>query len=87
MKIIAIWERPNSHPRYGLIFILLDDGRFLTVNHERISDGKNNNGERRRIETGNPEYWSAFNDEDRFDFEKADFFIRHFGGKLLWSAE
>jgi len=86
MKIIAIWERPVANPRYGSIFILLDDGRFLTVTHERFSDGKFANGGERWVETGNPEYGPAFNEEDRFDFEKADFFIHHFGGKLLWSA-
>jgi len=84
MKIIAIWERPQAHERYGGVFCLFDDGQFFHVSQEKEFNGTDKEGKRLYVETGNPEYGPAFNEEDRFSFEKADYFIRHFGGTLVY---
>lgn len=84
MKILAIWERPQADQRYGRVFCLLDDGQFLSLTHEKEYNGTDKESERIYIETGNPEWGPAFKQEDRFDFQKADYFIKHFGGKLIY---
>jgi len=84
MKIKAIWERSVAHERYGGAFCLLDDGRLLVVTQEREFDGTDRHGKRIYRETGAPEWSSAFNEDDRFDFEQADYFMRHFGGRVVY---
>lgn len=84
MKIIAIWERPHANPRYGGIFCLCTDGRLLHLSHEKEYDGTDKDGKRKYIETGNPFWGNAFKEEDRFDLIKADYFMRAFGGVLVW---
>ena len=83
MKIIAMWDRPAAHERYGQIFILCEDSRFLAVSHKTIFDGRDKHGMPRYIETGFPEYSSAFPDPDGFDFKKAALLISHYGGVLV----
>jgi len=87
MKIIAIWERPVAHERYGGTFCLLDDGQLLEVTHEREFEGIDKTMKRIYTETGRPEWGSAFNEEDRFDLQKADRFLKHFGGKLFYQQK
>jgi len=84
MNIIAIWERPEA-PQ-GSTFILLDDRRFLAVNNETEFQGTDKEGNGIYQPTGFPAYYPAFFEQD-FDFKKADHFIRHFGGQLIWTKE
>lgn len=83
MEITAIWERPAANERYSNVFVLCKDGRFLAVTHYLENDGRNKDGSIRTIETGQPEFSSAFPDKDDWDFQKANYFIRHFGGVLI----
>lgn len=83
MKILAIWERPRADEKYGGIFCLLEDGRFLHISQERESDGRDAKGSPRWIDTGNPESGPAFYEEDRFDFKRAHYWMAHFGEKLV----
>ena len=82
MKIQAVWERPVAHPRYGSTFFLLDTDELIHVCHAREFLGTDAAGKRLYREIG-LEQSPAFNDEDRFDFAKADAWVRHFGGRLL----
>jgi len=84
MNIVAIWDRPVADPRYGSTFLLLGDGRFITLTPSKEFIGTDTKGERRYRDTGLPEYASAFNTDDRFTFSKAVRFMLHFGGRLLW---
>ena len=70
--------------KYGGSFCLLEDGRLIHASLETEFDGTDKEGNTRYTETGNVQVSPAFNDEDRFDFKKADFFIKHFGGQLVW---
>ena len=87
MKVIAIWERPIAHERYGGSFCLFDDGRLLEVTHEREFQGTDKDGKRIYTETGFPEWGNAFKKDDRFDVEKADYFLKHFGGKMVYQGK
>lgn len=84
MTVKAIWERPQAHKRYGGVFCLMEDGRFLHLVQEKEDDGTDKDGEYKYIETGYPEFSNAFNAEYHFDFQKADYFIKHFGGVLVY---
>lgn len=84
MKIVAIWDRQKAAPESKTSFCLLEDGRFLTVAPEKEYQGIDKEDNRIYKDTGRPEYHSAFNDEDKFDFERARFFISHFGATLLY---
>ena len=86
MKIIAIWERPRADKHYGSVFCLTEDNRFITVKQETEYNGTDKNGNAQYIETGNAEIGNAFDDKDCWSFKKADYFIRHFGGKLVWKS-
>ena len=86
MKIIAIWERPQSHERYGVVFCLLEDERLLTCGNDREYQGTDKDGERVYKETGLPDWGDAFDASYRFDLRKADYFMRHFGGQLVWKS-
>ncbi len=83
MKIIAIWDRHKVAPGSKSIFCLLDDQRLLFVGLEEEYQGKDKEDNRIYKETGNPEYMSAFKENDRFNFEKAHYFVTHFGATLL----
>lgn len=87
MKIIAIWNRPQADEIWGGVFLLCDNKQLLYCQQQREYDGKNANGKNRYIETASPDYSFAFKEEDRFDFHKANFFLRHFGGKLIWKEK
>ena len=86
MRILAIWERPVADPKWGGIFCLTDTAELLHLTQGRNNDGRDSAGNPRYSETGQPEWSHAFN-TDPFDFNKADFFLRHFGGQLVWRAE
>jgi len=81
MRIEAIWERPHAHPRDGGTFFLCDD-RLFYVSHETEYIGTNADGDRQYNEIG-LKIQNAFKEDDRFDFEKADYFLRHFGGQVI----
>ncbi len=83
MKILAIWERPQANKRYGGIFVLTDDEKFLHLSHDREFAGTDKKGAYVYHESGLPEWGPAFHDEDEFDFDKADFWISNFGGVLV----
>lgn len=87
MRIIAIWERPQAHPKWGGTFCLLESGELLYVTQGRECLGTDPTGEQRYQETGVPEYSPAFHADDRFDLDKADMWVGHFGGQLLWAVE
>lgn len=84
MKIVAIWDRQKAAPESKTSFCLLEDGRFLTVAPEEEYQGTDKKDNRIYKDTGKPEYYSVFNDKDRFDFKKAHFFISRFGANLLY---
>ena len=84
MRIKAIWTRDKIAPKSRSSFILLDDGRFLMVDPEREFMGTDKDGNRIYRDTGNPEFWNAFTEEKDWTFEKANFFIRYFGGELVF---
>ncbi len=87
MKVVAIWDRHIPAPKSTTIFCLLDNGEFLELSLDTEYQGTNADGKRLYKETGRPDYGSAFNEDDRFTFEKADKMIRHFGGTLLVNFE
>lgn len=84
MRIVAIWDRQRAAPGSRSSFCLLEDGRFLMISPEQEYQGTDKEDNRIFKDTGRPEYNSAFNDEDRFNFERARFWISHFGGNLLY---
>jgi len=89
MKILAIWDRHKAAPNSRRIFALIDDGRFLEILPETEYIGTDAEGKRKYKDTGNMAIWNAFteNEDDRFDFDRADFFMGYFSGELLarWS--
>lgn len=83
MKIIAIWDRRKVAPESKSTFCLLEDQRLLRLAPESEFQGTTPDGKRIYTDTGRPDYSSAFDENDRFDFQKADYFIKHFGGELI----
>jgi len=83
MKILAIWDRWKVAPESKSIFCLLDDQRLLYIGLEEEYKGTDKEDNRIYEATGNPDYQNAFNEEDRFDFDKANYFVTHFGATLL----
>ncbi len=84
MHIIAIWDRRRAAPESKTTFCLLQDGRFLTVQPETEYCGTGADGERFYKETGDPEFGDAFPGVNSYDFRKAHFFMKKFGGVLIW---
>lgn len=84
MRIIAIWDRRRAAPESKTAFCLLLDGRFLTVQPETVYCGMDAKGERIYEETGDPEFGDAFPGVNSYDFRKAHFFMKKFGGVLIW---
>jgi len=87
MKVAAIWDRHIPAPKSSTVFCLLDNGEFLELSQHTEYQGKNAEGKRFYKDTGRPDYGSAFGEDDRFTFEKADYMIKHFGGTLLVNFE
>ena len=87
MKILTIWDRHKMAPNSKTIFALTDDERFLTIRPEEDYTGTDARGNSLYADTGNAEIFDAYEEGEEFDFDKADYFIRHFGGELLarWS--
>lgn len=83
MNIIALWERPQADPQYGGTFCLLDDGRLLYLTQAVENDGRNADGSPRYRDTGDPDWSSAFDEDDRFDLRCASYFLHRFGARLL----
>ena len=81
MKIIAIWERPQADARQGGMFFLCDD-RLLHISHKTEYTGLDAEGNRMYKELG-LQISDAFEHGDKFDFDKANYFLNHFGGKLV----
>ncbi len=84
MRIIAIWDRCKIASNSKVIFVLTDDERFMTIQPAQEYYGKDKYDKRIYRDTGNMDIYPAFKEEERFDFNKADYFIRHFGGNLIW---
>ncbi len=87
MKVVAIWDRHIPAPKSSTVFCLLDNGEFLELSLDTEYQGENAEGKKLYKETGRPDYGPAFNEDDRFTFEKANYMIRHFGGTLLVNFE
>lgn len=83
MRILAIWDRHRVAPRSKSIFCLLDDERLLFVGLEEEYQGRDKKENRIYKETGNPDYQDAFDENDRFDFNRANYFVTYFGATLL----
>ncbi|MCK4522034.1 MAG: hypothetical protein KAU20_05655 [Nanoarchaeota archaeon] len=69
--VVAVWDRKKVAPDSKVIFVLFVNGKFLYFTPTPVG----------------LESWSAFGDEDVFDFEKADKFMRNFGGRVIWKKE
>lgn len=87
MKILAIWDRHKAEPNSKSIFVLTDDERFLSISPVEIFIGTDAEGKKLYKDNGNMEMFDAYKEGEKFDFDKADYYIRHFGGELLvrWS--
>jgi len=83
MRIIAIWDRHRVAPKSKSIFCLLDNKRLLYVRPAEEYQGKDKEENRIYKETGDVYYEPAFNEDDRFDFNKANYFVMRFGATLL----
>lgn len=83
MKILAVWDRHKVAPKSKSIFCLLDDGRLLFVGPDTEYMGKDKEDNPIYEDTGKPDYQDAFNENDRFDFNRANYFVTHFGATLL----
>ena len=83
MKIKALWDRRKVAPKSRSVFALLEDGRLVDISPDKEYQGTDANGKRIYKDTSFPDISSVFKPENRFDFNKADFFIRHFGGELI----
>ena len=84
MNIIAIWDRSRTAPESKTIFCLLSDGRFLAIQPRTEFRGISCGGERISKETGDLDIGDAFPGGYRYDFRKAHFFMKKFGGILIW---
>lgn len=84
MNIIAIWDRSRTAPESKTIFCLLSDGRFMAIQPRTEFCGTDHDGERVYKETGDLEIGDAFPWGYRYDFRKAHFFMKKFGGILIW---
>ncbi len=84
MNIIAIWDRNRTAPESKTIFCLLSDGRFLAIQPLTEFRGTSRDGERLSKETGELEVGDAFPGGYRYNFRKAHFFMKKFGGILIW---
>ena len=87
MKIIAIWDRHKAAPNSKVIFVLTDDGRFLEFQPVQEYNGRDKNDKRLYRDTGNFEMFDVYKKDEKFDFNKADYFIKHFGGSLIWREQ
>lgn len=87
MKIIAIWDRCKVAPKSKTIFVLTDSEKFIEVQPEEIFCGRDGHDKRLYKDTGNLEIFDVYKEDEKFDFNKADYFIRHFGGNLIWQDE
>ncbi len=83
MKITALWHRPTPGIENKAVFALLSDGRLLYITPDTEYNGKDKNDQRIYKETGKPDMSDAFAENDKFDFDKATYFLRHFGSKLI----
>lgn len=83
MKIKALWDRRRVAPSSRTVFALLENGRFLHITPDKVYQGTDAEGKRIYKDTGFPDISPAYKEENRFDFNKANFFIRHFGGELI----
>ena len=84
MNIIAIWDKSRTSPESKTIFCLLSDGRFLAIQPQAEFRGIGRDGERVYKETGDLDIGDAFPGGYRYDFRKAHFFMKKFGGILIW---
>jgi len=83
MKIIAIWNRDKVAPKSGSIFILTSDGQFGEFEPETKYMGKDVNNDIILVETGDFEFYPEDSLKgNRWNFEQANYFIKHFGGQL-----
>jgi hypothetical protein len=82
MEITAIWERSN-----GISVFALDNnsGRLLCITPQTELSHYDKDMQPVYQNTGFPEISDAFRDTDTFDLNRADFFIKHFGGQLVWT--
>ena len=83
MKIKALWDRRKVAPKCRSVFALLEGGRFLNITPDKEYQGTDAEGKRIYKDTGFPDVSPTFKPENRFDLNKADFFIRHYGGELI----
>lgn len=83
MKITALWDRRRVAPKSRTVFALMGDDKFLAITPDTEYQGKDKNEKRIYKDTGFPDISPVFKEENRFDFNKANFFIRHFGGELI----
>ena len=70
-----------------MIFVLTVDERFLEVQPVQEFNGRDKNDKRLYRDTGDVEMFDVYKEDEKFDFNKADYFIRAFGGELIarWS--
>lgn len=64
----AVWDRRKVAPKSKVLFVLLKDGRLIYFSPSPAG-----------IES-----WDAFGEGDRFDFEKANAFLKEFQAELRW---
>jgi hypothetical protein len=85
MKIIAIWNRDKVAPKSKSIFVLTSDGQFGEFEPEIRYAGTDENGNNRVENTGWYQFWTEEPLKgDKWNFEQANYFIKHFGGQLEW---
>ena len=84
MKIMAIWDRCKVASKSKVIFALLDNESFVTIQPTQEYKGTDVQGKRVYSDAGDMDIYPAFKEDEKFDFNKADYFIRHFGGSLIW---
>jgi len=87
MKIKAIWDRCKVASESKVIFALTDNEDFVTIQPYQKYLGTDEYGKRSYRDTGDMDIYPAFKEDEKFDFNKADYFIRHFGGSLIWKLQ
>ena len=87
MTIMAIWDRCKVASKSKVIFVLTDEENLLTIQPYQKYLGKDDQDKKLYRDTGDMDIYPAFKENERFDFNKADYFIRHFGGSLIWKLQ
>ncbi len=83
MKIKAIWDRCKVASKSKVIFVLTDEENLLTIQPYQKYYGKDEHEKMLYRDTSDMDIYPAYKEDEKFDFNKADYFIRHFGGSLV----